>query len=243
VSRPRILDLYCGPGGAATGYHQAGFDVVGVDIEPQPRYPFKFRKADALTYLAVHGHEYDAIHASPPCPRFANVTRWRGNQDDHPDLLTPTLHMLGCFDVPWVVENVPEAPLRRDLILCGTQFGLAVKRHRVFQFGNWQAFQLLPPCHHHRRLLPFMHKAERAYADAMGCTWMTKYEARQAVPPAFTEFIGEMLLHHLYPPGAAVLPNQTAAAPGHHNSQGARFGTLRAPWGSVPNVPRQGGAT
>lgn len=198
LRHPRLLDLFSGAGGAARGYQLAGFHVTGVDVKPQPRYAGNsFVLGDALGYLAEHGGEYDAIHASPPCQTFARVTSWRGDRGDHPDLLAPTMHMLGCLDMPWVVENVPEAPLRRDLILCGTQFGLAVKRHRIFQLGNWHAFQLLPPCHHHRRLLPFMHKAERAFADAMECTWMTKHEARQAIPPAYTQFIGEQLLAEL----------------------------------------------
>jgi DNA (cytosine-5)-methyltransferase 1 len=190
--RPRILDLFCGAGGAAVGYHRAGFDVVGVDIEPQPNYPFEFHQGDALTW-PLDG--YDVIHASPVCLTFANVTNWRGNQDDHPDTLTPTLARfagLAGTGVQWVVENVPEAPLRADVILCGSQFGLPIKRHRIFQ-TSWDAFDLMPPCQHHR-LLPFMHKGERAYADAMGCTWMSNVEARQAIPPAYTEYIGGQLL-------------------------------------------------
>ena len=94
------------------------------------------------------------------------------------------------------MENVPEAPLRRDYVLCGSQFGLNVQRHRIFQ-TSWHGIQFTSPCNHHRGLLPFMHKGERAYADAMGCTWMTKEEARQAIPPAYTEHIGRQLLEHL----------------------------------------------
>jgi hypothetical protein len=100
-----------------------------------------------------------------------------------------------------VVENVPEAPVRPDYLLCGTQFGLRVRRHRAFQRGNWTAYDLLPPCQCYRnpRLLPFEHKDERAFADAMGCTWMSKTEARQAVPPAFTEYIGRQLVAVIQP--------------------------------------------
>jgi hypothetical protein len=192
--RPRLLDLFSGAGGAARGYQLAGFHVTGVDLHPQPRYAGdEFHRADAMTY-PLDG--FDAIHASPTCQTFSRATAWRGSRDNHPDLLTPTLHRLEQTSVPWVVENVPESPLRRDLLLCGSQFGLQVKRHRVFQFGNWSSFTLIPPCRHHR-LLPFEHKAERAYADAMGCTWMTSHEARQAIPPAFTAHIGEQLLSHL----------------------------------------------
>ena len=201
--RPRLLDLFCGAGGAAMGYHRAGFDVVGVDIKPQPRYPFQFVQADAEDVLAglnvnalCEIGQVDAIHASPPCQCFANVTGWRGNRHSHPDLLNPVLDRLQYVTVPWVVENVPEAPLRPDYILCGSQFGLNVKRHRVFQ-TSWGGVQFTSPCNHHRGVLPFMHKGERAYADAMGCDWMTKEEARQAIPPAYTEHIGAMLLDHL----------------------------------------------
>jgi DNA (cytosine-5)-methyltransferase 1 len=208
MTRPRLLDLFCGAGGAAMGYHRAGFDVVGVDIAPQPRYPFEFHQRDALAVLAILRDSqccmepgYDAVHASPPCQHFANVTSWRGARGDHADLLTPTLALLGALTLPWVVENVPEALTTWHYVLCGSQFGLTldgrtIKRHRGFRRGNWAGYDLLPPCDH-RRVRPFMHKDERAYADAMGCTWMTKTEAREAIPPAYTEYIGTQLLEHL----------------------------------------------
>src|SRR5262249_37072763 len=148
---------------------------------------------DAMTF-PLDG--YDAIHASPVCMTFARVTAWRGSRESHPDTLQPTLARLEGVATPWVVENVPEAPLRRDYILCGSQFGLNIRRHRVFQ-TSWGGVQFSSPCNHHRQLRPFMHKDERAYADAMGCTWMTKEEARQAIPPAYTEHIGAQLLAHL----------------------------------------------
>jgi DNA (cytosine-5)-methyltransferase 1 len=141
---------------------------------------------------------FHAVHASPVCLTFARVTDWRGNRGDHPDTLTPTLERLAAAEVPWIVENVYEAvpPLRPDLKLCGSQFGLKVQRHRAFQFGNWSAFELMPPCHH-IGLLPFMHKGERAFADAMGCEWMNNREAREAIPPPYTEYIGRQLLDAL----------------------------------------------
>ena len=184
------------------GYHRAGFEVVGVDIKPQPRYPFEFHQADALDVLddlinpdphpgdTPYPH-FDAIHASPPCQTYANVTSWRGRQEDHPDLVPATREALNATGLPWVIENVPEAPVRPDLLLCGSQFGLKVRRHRAFETSP-RLFSLLQPCHH-RGLLPFMHKGERAYADALGCEWMTNREARQAIPPAFTHHIGELL--------------------------------------------------
>ena len=201
--RPRLLDLFCCAGGAGMGYHLAGFEVVGVDKYPQPNYPFEFIQADALDVLGDGEFlaRFDAIHASPTCQRKARVTAWRGRREDHPNTLTPTLRALERLTVPWVVENVPEAAdeLRPDYLLCGTQFGLRVKRHRIFQRANWHGYELLPPCRCYRnpRLVPFEHKGERAFADAMGCTWMTNLEGRQAIPPAFTRFIGEQLMAHL----------------------------------------------
>ena len=128
------------------------------------------------------------------------MTGWRGSRDDHPDLLTPTLALLADVQTPWVVENVPEALPTWDYVLCGSQFGLTlngrtIKRHRGFRRGNWTAFDLLPPCDH-RNVRPFMHKNERAYADAMGCTWMSN-TGRQAIPPAYTEYIGRQLIEFL----------------------------------------------
>jgi DNA (cytosine-5)-methyltransferase 1 len=200
MSRPVIVDLYCCAGGAAKGYHQAGFEVVGIDKEPQPNYPYEFIKGDALTVAdkLMRSRDVAAWHASPTCQRKARVTAWRGNREDHPNTLTPTLAWLRSQPLPYVVENVPEAAdeLRPDFLLCGTQFGLNVRRHRIFEAGNWSPAHLVPPCQCHRnpRLLPFMHKGERAFADAMGCDWMTNREARQAIPPAFTRSIGELLL-------------------------------------------------
>jgi len=199
--RPKLLDLFCCQGGCGMGYHRAGFDVTGVDIEPQPRYPFAFHQADALEFLAEHGHEYDAIHASPTCQRKARVTAWRGNREDHPNTLTPTLDALRGMGIPYVVENVTEAAdeLRPDFLLCGTQFGLNVRRHRIFERGNWDSYELLPPCNCYRNasLVPFEHKDERAFADAMGCTWMSSMGGRQAIPPAYCEWIGSQLIAHL----------------------------------------------
>ena len=192
-----MLDLYCGAGGACAGYMQAGWSVTGIDHAFQPRYPGTFIQDDALVYLEQHGSEYDLIHASPPCQRYANVTRWRGRPHEHPDLLIPTYHLLEVCGVPWVIENVPGAPMRCDVQLCGSQFGLRVKRHRWFMC-SLPLWDLLPPCHH-RHLLPFMHKGERAYADAMECHWMNKTEAREAIPPAYTRWLGGLALLVLAP--------------------------------------------
>jgi DNA (cytosine-5)-methyltransferase 1 len=187
----RVLDLCCGAGGLSMGYYLAGFDVVGVDNRPQPNYPFTFHQADALTF-PLDG--FDLVHASWPCEHFAKVTAWRGRHDNHPDLLTPGRKRLEASGLPWVMENVPEAPLRPDYLLCGTQFGLKVRRHRGFETSWGGGGDLVPPCWHHKNLLAFAHKGERAYADAMGCTWMTNLEARKAVPPAYTQFIAAQFL-------------------------------------------------
>lgn len=201
--RPRGLDICCGAGGASRGYDLAGFDMTGVDHHPQPNYPYRFIQADALDVLASPFFlaQFALIHVSPICQGWTPVTDWRGSRQSHTDLLTPVLAALPAVGQPWIVENAPEAcpPLRADYLLCGTNFGLNVRRHRAFQLGNWSDFDLLPACQCRRnpRLLPFGHKNERAFADAMGCTWMTKLEARQAVPPAYTEFLGSKLIAKL----------------------------------------------
>lgn len=148
----RLLDLFCGVGGAAMGYHRAGFEVVGVDHRPQRHYPFAFVQADAFEYLAdllltddPHGW-FDAIHASPPCQRFSRVTRTSGDPKHHPDLIADTRAWLAAIGLPYVIENVPGAPLVDPVVLCGSSFGLLVRRHRLFEV----TFPLLvPSCVHH----------------------------------------------------------------------------------------------
>lgn len=191
--KPRLLDAFCGAGGATRGYQRAGFHVTGVDLAEQPNYVGdEFVLGDAVEFIREHGREFDAIHASPPCQSYARVTRWRGDSADHPDLLGPTRAALADAGRPWIIENVPEAPLRPDYLLCGSMFGLHIRRHRAFE-SSWGGYALVPGCQHHRDLLPFMHKGERAFADAMGCTWMSNREAREAIPPVFAEFIGGFL--------------------------------------------------
>jgi hypothetical protein len=132
MSRPRLLDLFCGAGGAAMGYHRAGFDVVGVDINPQPHYPFEFHQGDAMTW-PLDG--FDAIHASPPCKAFtrAGWSAHFGYHDRHDDLLTPTRTRLVLQPAPWVIENVPGSPMAPSVVLCGSNFGLNLRRHRWFE--------------------------------------------------------------------------------------------------------------
>lgn len=148
MTRPKMLDLFCGEGGAAMGYHRAGFDVVGIDTDPKrlDRYPFESHQADALVFLAEHGHEFDAVHASPPCQGYSRGTAALPDRLDRYDrLIAATRDMLVATGLPYVVENVEDAApeLRAPLMLCGTEFGLAaddtdgrrlaLKRHRLFE--------------------------------------------------------------------------------------------------------------
>jgi DNA (cytosine-5)-methyltransferase 1 len=185
------------------GYHLAGFCVTGVDQEPQPRYPFRFVQADAVEYLLAHGADYAALAGSPPCQFFARVTRWRGMREVHINLIPDVRAAMQATGRPWVIENVMEAAtegfLRPDYILCGSMFpNVRVRRHRAFE-TSWRALQLTPRCSCYRRrdAVPFEHKDERAFADAMGCTWMTAKGGRQAIPPAYTELIGADLMDQL----------------------------------------------
>jgi DNA (cytosine-5)-methyltransferase 1 len=194
---PRLLDLFCGAGGAAMGYHRAGFEVVGVDINPQPHYPFEFHQADALTF-PLDG--FDAIHASPPCQAYS-ITRHLPWVKHTPkwDSIPPTRELLARAEVPWVIENVVGAPLD-GITLCGTMFGLRmadggpVYRHRLFE----TTFFMLAPGHpkHFETIVPggrSMHRKQQTL-QAVGVDWMSGREARQAIPPAYTEWIGRQLL-------------------------------------------------
>jgi site-specific DNA-cytosine methylase len=199
--RPRLLDLFCGAGGCAAGYARAGFDVIGVDIEPQPSYPFAWFQQDALEALRNIGRDFDAIHASPPCQAYSRATAWRGRRGDHPDLIAATRELLVKVGKPYVIENVQEARhlLRGGLMLCGTSFGLPLRRHRWFEM-SFPYSELVPPCQHRRGDYSHDHggkQTEATYRAAMGCDWMTVGESRQAVPPAFCEWIGRQLLHAL----------------------------------------------
>jgi C-5 cytosine-specific DNA methylase len=209
--RPCLLDLFCGAGGATMGYHRAGFEVVGVDIAPQPHYPFEFHQGDATTW-PLDG--FDAIHASPPCQRFSALCRATGTASRHPDLIEPIRQHLTASGLPWVMENVEGAPMQSATI-CGAAMGLEIVRHRQFE-TNW--LLLTPGCAHNRgdtitgKLVAFRegsvkngrHLPPRAgrkhLRPAMGCDWMTQKEADQAIPPAYTEFIGEQLLALLAAP-------------------------------------------
>ena len=195
--RPVLLDLCCKAGGAAMGYVRAGFEVVGVDIAPQPHYPFRFIQADALTF-PLSG--YDAYHASPPCQRFSRCKAMRRHEQRiYPDLVAPLRQRVLATGKPYVLENVPGAPLRSPLTLCGRMFGLKLLRHRWFESN----VLLLSPggCSHaglqwRRDFLTVAgHLSGKAeWPAAMGIDWMISAELAQAIPPAYTAYIGCQLL-------------------------------------------------
>lgn len=212
-ARPRLLDLFCAAGGAAMGYHRAGFDVVGVDIHPQPNFPFAFLQADALALEAGFLREFDAIHASPPCQAYtrkqANWGRERKHWIEHPDLIGPTRQVLAATGLPYVIENVEGAPLRADLVLCGTMLGLRIIKHRVFE-ASFPLFAMLPPCDHSDVYNPWQGKARSAdkMRAAQGTPWIPMAggasrkagvtgDLYNAIPPAYTQWIGAELLAHL----------------------------------------------
>jgi DNA (cytosine-5)-methyltransferase 1 len=233
----RLLDLFCGAGGAAMGYHRAGFtEIVGVDIKPQPRYPFTFVLGDALEYVAAHGHEFDAIHASPPCQDHS-VTRHTTVSHGTGWMLGETMKMLQTtwlgVGFCWVVENVPQASFRHSLVLCGTHFGLRARdddgrmlhlqRHRWFASSPLILAPGICTCADHRGEIGGVYGAgtsDRAKTRhvrrggytpkthvrraLMGIDWMTGNELSQAIPPAYTEFIGARLLETLVAQRATV---------------------------------------
>ncbi|HEV2354592.1 MAG TPA: hypothetical protein VGR89_10130 [Puia sp.] len=187
------------------GYHRAGFDVVGVDISPQPNYPFWFVKFDALEYLShwdQGGFEFSLIHASPPCQKWSRLTR---SKSKHPALIEPTRDLLDKIGLPYVIENVPEAPLIDPTILCGAMFGLELYRHRGFE----SPLEILAPNHppHTVTCSRAGHWEPGTYISvaghcspvevakkAMGIDWTTRDELSQAIPPRYTEYIGKYLL-------------------------------------------------
>jgi DNA (cytosine-5)-methyltransferase 1 len=186
------------------GYHLAGFEVTGVDLFPQPRYPFKFIQADAVEYLLTWGHMYEAVHASPPCQAHTKAQKIMGNV--HPELIEPTREALRKLGVPYVIENVPEAPLLDAVELCGAMFGLGTYRHRLFETN----FPVQVPAHpkHEARTTKMGRKpvdGEMMHVvgnfsgvakakEAMGIDWMNRDGLRESIPPAYASFIGKQLM-------------------------------------------------
>lgn len=219
----RILDLFCCAGGAAVGYHRAGFDVVGVDIAPQPRYPFAFIQTDVLSLDQRFLRSFDAIHASPPC-QFATLLRHAPGGKEHTNLIPATRAMLEATGRPWIIENVePAGPhLRSPITLCGSMFGLGtegheLRRHRLFE----ASVPISAPCpcrhsggpvvgvyggHARRRSAKAGGRGTRdvwanghrgAMAESMGMDWATCTEMSEAIPPAYTEHLGRQLIAHI----------------------------------------------
>lgn len=212
----RLLDLFCGAGGAAMGYHRAGFEVVGVDIEPQPHYPFEFHQGDAMEFCEKYGRDFEVIHASPKCQRDTKLgAPWKaqdGYDYNHPDQITPTRNLLKQTGKLYVIENVPGADLINPIRLCGSSFGLRVRKHRLFELP---IFLLYPPCQHYwqdndpifivRNNGKYLKTGVcyvfgtgtgkgKDWAKAMDIDWMTRAELSQAIPPAYTEWLGKQIM-------------------------------------------------
>lgn len=215
--KPRLLDLFCCAGGAGMGYSKAGFEVVGVDISSQPRNPLPFIRADVFSLDPKFIALFDAIHASPPCQSYSDLAKRNKNADEWPRLIEPVRRLLKKSGLPYVIENVEGAPLRDPVVLCGTMFpGLRVLRHRLFE-ANFPI--VVPPHGKHPKVHTFDKRKSQfgktndmrdfvqvtgggnctvaAARDAMGIDWMSKNELNEAIPPAYTKFIGKELLRHL----------------------------------------------
>jgi len=221
--KPRLLDLFCGAGGAAMGYARAGFEVVGVDIKPQPRYPFEFLQMDALEYLDAWPRyqdgepwqgSFDAIHASPPCQLFSAYQRANRRQGEHLNLIPETRELLRATGLPYVIENVEGAPLEDPVTICGVSMGLEVRRHRLFETsfpmiapkcacGGWMPAKFNRGSRHIRpndRRTVAVGEGRiplETQQKAMEIDWMAVPELSQAIPPAYTELIGHQLLQHI----------------------------------------------
>ena len=213
----RLLDLFCCAGGAGVGYNRAGFAIVGVDIKPQPNYPLPFIQTDVLMLDPGFLASFDAIHASPPCQSYSDLAKRNGNADAWPRLIDPVREMLIQSGLPYIIENVEGAPLLKPVVLCGTMFkGLRVLRHRLFETN----FTLVAPAHGKHPKVHTFDKRKSHYGktddmrdfvqvtgggnssiaaarDAMGIDWMTKNELNEAIPPAYTQFIGVQLMEYM----------------------------------------------
>lgn len=193
--QPRLLDLYCCAGGASMGYYRAGFNVTGVDCEPQPNYPFPFIQADALSLTYEFLFQFDAIHASPPCQQYSRgsvLARKRGKR--YPDLYHPTKRMLEAAGLPYVIENVLGSPAK-GIRLYGDQFGLGVLRERIFESNIHLVSHLSRNKQGSVRTGEYVtvagnNKDTHRWADVMGIDWAASDEIKEAIPPAYTEYLG-----------------------------------------------------
>ena len=209
MRKPKLLDLFCGAGGATKGYQRAGFYVVGVDIKPQPHYcGDEFYQADALEFPL---DEYDTYHASPPCQAYSVAfSMLLGYRKEHPDLLGKTRDYLLRTNKPFVLEYVPRSPMFDYIKLNGTMFGLKAKKERLFELHGFDILLLPAPYHktagmvrdgkllgqiEHVRYKNAIRPTKEAYAAAYKIDWFcTRNELRQAIPPAYTEYIGKYLM-------------------------------------------------
>lgn len=223
MSKPKLLDLFCGVGGCSVGYKRAGFEVVGVDIVHQPDYPFEFIKADALTFPTSG---FDAVHASPPCQQHSVTRSIHGIE--YPDLVPMTISKLNACKLPWAIENVPGCHwLSTSVMLCGTMFGLGVYRHRWFRLSLGTGKSELTRAALYKRLTPKHPKhpkgnttiddtsgystgvggfvtvcgnnfVRQAAASAMGVYWTkSRKSIAQSIPPKYTEYIGNILMREV----------------------------------------------
>ena len=209
--KPILIDGCCGAGGLTRGYQNAGFYVIGVDIEPMPNYVGdEFYQDDALDFIDKNWRDADGVHISPPCQLYSKTHRI--NKQQAPDLIAPARELLQTMTVPWVIENVPDSPLIDPVELCGAMFGLFTYRHRLFE----SSFDLEAPVHPEHRWrnakmgrMPkpgeFMHvvghySGAKQARVAMGIDWMTREELAEAVPPAYSEYVGIQLLNVLNTP-------------------------------------------
>ena len=215
-----VLDLFCGAGGASVGYARAGFELVGVDIKPQPNYPYEFVQKDVFELPLNTFMSFDAIHASPPCQAYTSLKSLYSNGNSYPRLISKVRRILEESNKPWVIENVEGAPLRNPIMLCGTMFpALRVLRHRLFESN----FSIPQPYHIPSGLHPLCHTSDKrqrhlgytcewtdyltvtggcnatvpAIQDAMGIYWMKTREMVESIPPHYTEYIGKHLRRHL----------------------------------------------
>jgi len=213
MQKKRLIDLYCGAGGASRGYHDAGFDVVGVDIKKQRHYPFTFHQANALTFDMT---DFDVIHASPPCQKYSACRSMHNCQGrDYPDLIAVTREKLILSGLPYVIENVKGAPLINPHKLTGLMFGLRMHRERWFEsnlffftpelrgrcgqvVGKKGMVSMVGGGDSGRGRVPADHRSKISWQRASGIYWMSAYEMTQAVPPAYTEWIGRQILDQLF---------------------------------------------
>lgn len=221
MDKPKLLDLFCGAGGCSKGYQLAGFYVIGVDIIPQPRYcGDEFIQADVMGLDPEFIRSFDAVHASPPCQKYTKMAKGllqsQGRAREYPDLVAPVRNKLNSCGNPYIIENVEGAPLDDPILLCGSMFGLLVQRHRLFESN---IFLMSMDCSHDRYVAdkPNLHRLSKSpsrvvgcygngrgrgdnvalWGRAMGIHWMSRRELSQAIPPAYTEFIGKQLMEYL----------------------------------------------